>query len=543
MARTNKEASRKSYAALVSKHRQQRKIIIIVCAVLLLSALAIVLILKPWQAEKVSYTSGEAEAVMTTKVLVLDGIWDEKRYSDEFYYPIGIAVQNGALYVADYMSDRVQIVALDGHSSQRVGKPEQYGFAYMDSGALADGWREEALFMKPAGIALAPNGDAVICDTGNNVIRKMDEDYVITIAGNGEAGYKNGREGDVMFDSPRAAAVDEDGIIYVADTLNHCIRRLDKDGNVTLFAGTPQKSGYADGALTDAQFYEPSGLSFAPNGDLYVADAANHCIRKISGGNVTTVAGKPGEFNRDTSYPQGGYTDGLNSEAEFNFPRDVAVLENGSLAVADSMNHAVRIVQQDSTITLAGSGMAGQYYSAAENIKLTRPEGICANGTTVYVSDSVNNRVLGIPLTQRMLNGRPSRGKMLETTGVATTSKYAYNGEIRVYIDDERIDMGRVAPWNTADFVYMPIRPLVEALGGQIALNEKTNLLTITINGQDTLLALDKDYFIMKGIAVTTLDEIVRLFPYNIEWYPEFSLIAIHAPAELAPEIAAQKGE
>ena len=325
--------------------------------------------------------------------------------------------------------------------------------------------------------------------------------------------------------------MDKDGTIYVADTMNHCIRLIDAQGAVTTFAGTPGQSGYADGAPHMAQFHEPSGLHISETGALYVADSANHSIRKIENGLVTTVAGAPGETER--GYPQGGYIDGGNGAARFNFPRDVASLPDGSLLVADSMNHAVRRITADSTTTLVGGSLADQYYRSAENLKLTRPEGIHVDGETLYISDTLNNRVVAVPLSERILQGRPSREAMLQTTGISTTSVYAYHGDIRVFIGDTRVDMGRVAPWNTEDRVYVPIRPLFEALGAEVALNERTDVLTIKVKEYETYLEMDRDYFILKGVAVTTAEEIIRLFPYTFEWFPEFSLIALQIPPDL----------
>lgn len=523
------------------KHKLKIKIknkklfwIIVSAAVLLIGAAVALIIIKPWEIIMASRTSGAAEAVMTTKAVAYDGIWDEKRYSDELYYPIGIALQDGNLIVADSMCDRIQIIG--GARNIRIGKPGQYGLAYIDSGALVDGYRENAMFMKPSDVAVAPNGDVIIADTGNHVIRRMDADYVITIAGSGKSGYSEGKEREAEFNEPRSVAVDSDGIIYVSDTMNHCIRRIDGDGNVTLYAGTPGHPGYRDGAAAQAQFYEPCGLYISDDGALYVADSANHSIRKIINDTVTTVAGMPGETDRQTGYPQSGYIDGNISEARFNFPRAITMLSDGSLIVADSMNHTVRMITQEDVRTLVGSGMADQYYGSVENMKLTRPEGVCTDGETLYISDTLNNRVVTVPLSERVLEGRPSREKLLELTGISTTSKYAYNGDIRVYIDDQRVDMGRVQPWNTPECIYVPIRPLFEALGATVTLNEKSNLLTVTIQEQDTVLKLDQDYFILKGTAVTTIDEIVRLFPYTFEWYEEFNLIALHIPSYLKTE-------
>ncbi|MCL2108413.1 MAG: stalk domain-containing protein [Oscillospiraceae bacterium] len=511
--------------------RSKLLIILALCAVLALTASFLLpRAIKP-EATRVAMTSGDAEAVMTTQVGVLDGIWDPRRYSDELYYPLGLAISDTGLIVADSMCDR--IVVLDGDKNIRIGRPGQYGLSYYDSGALIDGYREDALFRKPSDVAVAANGDVIICDTGNNVIRSMNEERVLTIAGTGQSGYSNGKEGEVRFDAPRSVAIGADGDIYVADTMNHCIRRIDTDGNVTLFAGTPEQRGYADGAVTQAQFHEPSGLAISATGEIYVADSGNHSIRKIANGVVSTVAGAPGELNRVSGYPEGGYADGFNADARFNFPRAIALTEDGKIFVADSMNHIIRLIDGETTRTLAGNGTADRFYFSAENLKLTRPEGLATDGETLYISDSVNNRVIALPLTERIMRGRPSREVMLETTGITINSKYAYNSDIRIFIGSERVDMGRVHPWNTHEQIYIPIRPLFETLGATVHLDDETAVLTISIGGQDTVLNLDKDYFILKGIAVTTTEEITRLFPYIFEWFPEFSLIALHVPEDL----------
>ena len=514
----------------IKKHQKILLITLISVLVVIISIFAYLLLSQPEKWEP-AQTTGEAEAVLTTPTRVLDGIWDPRRYSDELYYPIGIAMAGNDLVVADSMCDR--IVILDGESNKRIGRPGQYGLSYYDSGALIDGYRENALFMKPSDVAVSPNGEIIICDTGNNVVRRMDDDLVTTIAGNGQSGYANGKEGEVRFNAPRSATVAKDGTIYVADTMNHCIRRIDTDGNVTLFAGVPEESGYADGTAAHAKFHEPSGIVISDTGEIFVADSGNHSIRKISDGIVTTIAGEPGEIDRVTGYSPGGYTDGINSEARLNFPRDLALLPDGRILVADTMNHAIRLIDGEKTMTIAGNGIADRYYLSAENLRLTRPEGICTDGEEIYISDSVNNRIVVLPITERIMQGRPTREEMLAETGMLTDSRYSYNSDIRIFIESERIDMGRVQPWNTMEQIYLPIRPLFEALGATVTLDDNTDVLTITVNNQDTILNLNKDYFIMKGVATTTAEEMMRLFPYTFEWFPEFSLIALHIPQDM----------
>jgi len=512
--------------------KSKKLLIVLAFTILLITTAVVLLVLRPWSEESSGgRVTGEAEAVMTTKITVFDGLWEPTRHSDELYYPIGLALHDGNIVVADSKCDRIQI--LDGERNRRIGSPGQFGLSYRDSGALIDGYRENAMFMKPSSVFVCPSGTVIIADTNNHAIRRMDDEFVITIAGNGAAGFSDGAEGQAQFNHPRSAVMCPDGFIYVADTLNHIIRRIDSLGVVTVFSGVPQESGFIDGSLEDARFFEPSGLCIDDDGVIFVADSANHAIRKIENGIVTTIAGTPGDIDRHSGYFIGDYIDGDNEHARFNFPRDVALLPNRDVMVADSLNHAVRLITSEGTRTIAGNGMAGQFYLSAENLRLTRPEGVYTNGEVLYISDSYNNRVLAVPLTERILEGRPSRHQMLLDTEISTASRYSYQGDIRVFIGDTWVDMGRVAPWNTADAIYVPIRPLFEALGAAVTLDERLNTLTITIGEQDTVLALDIDYFILRGVAVTTADEIERLFPHTFEWFPEFSTITLHIPGDL----------
>jgi len=474
--------------------------------------------------------AGEAEAVATTQTRVFDGLWNPQRIFDELYYPMGIALMGSYVVIADSMCDRIQV--LDGRENQRIGRPGRYGFSYFYSGAFADGYREQAMFMKPSGVFVGSCGSIIVSDTGNHSIRRICNEFVITIAGNGISGFQDGHENEVRFNQPHAAVMCPDGYIYVADTMNHVIRQIDPAGNVTVFAGAPGENSFYDGALLEARFFEPSGLYIA-DGILYVADSANHSIRRIENGIVSTVAGQPGEPIRFSGYFEGGFIDGLNNYARFNFPRDVALLPDGSILVADSLNHAIRVISPEGTRTLVGGGMAGRFHDSTENMRLTRPEGIATDGETLFISDTMNNRVVSIPLTERVLAGRPSRGEMLANTGLTVNSRFAFRGDIRVFLDDQRIDMGRVQPWIRRESILVPIRPLLESVGAYVHLNERNGELSIIIGDKVTTLTRDRDYFIMRGVMVTTLDELTRLFPYTIEWFPELSLITLYVPYDL----------
>jgi hypothetical protein len=303
-----------------------------------------------------------------------------------------------------------------------------------------------------------------------------------------------------------------------------------------MFEGGKRERGFKDGKMLEERFFEKYGLYInitADGNTLYVADAANHAIRRIADGMVSTVAGQPGEPIRFSDYTEGGYIDGPNNLARFDFPRDIALLPGGSILVADSLNHAIRLIEPEGTRTLVGGGMAGSFYDSVENLRLTRPEGVATDGETLFISDTMNNRVVTVPLTERIMAGRPSREQMLIDTGLTLNSRFAFRGDIRVFLYDQRLDMGRVQPWNRDGTILVPIRPLLEELGAEVYLNERTGELSIGVGDTVTILNRDREYFILRGIMVTTLDELVRLFPYTLEWFPELSLIALYVPFDL----------
>ena len=506
-------------------------VLIIVILAVLTVGLASFFIFRPFYTEPEIHLEGLALAVAVTEVLTIDGITDPAEFFDELYNPMGLAFMGPYIIVADSMCDRVQIMGENGN--ERIGHPGRFGLAYIHAGAFADGFREYAMFMKPAGVSVTPAGDILVADTGNHAIRVITGEFVITVAGNGNAGFRDGTETQAQFNSPRAAVMCPDGVIIVADTLNHVLRSIDAEGYVRLFAGAPGQSGFYDGPVSDARFFEPAGLYMTAAGVLYIADSANHSIRRIENGIVTTVAGSPGAPIRFSDYFEGGFTDGPNAYARFNFPRDVALLPSGAILVADSLNHAIRKITPDGTLTIFGGGLAGRFHYSAENLRITRPEGIATDGETLLISDTKNNRVLRVPITQRIMAGRPSRGQMLAETGLTTDSRFAFRGDIRVFLGDQRVDMGRVPPWIRGDSIFVPVRPFLEALGARVYLNEQAGILSVYVDNTLTQLVLDSDYFILRGVMVTTLQEIMRLFPYTVEWFPELSLITIHIPYDL----------
>jgi sugar lactone lactonase YvrE len=196
--------------------------------------------------------------------------------------PFGVAVgADGSIYMTDAGErNRIQRIAPDGNITRLADSVEGSG----------DGVEDKALFNTPSGLAVAPDGDLIVADTGNNCIRRVPlRGETSTVAGNGKPGYADGPARQAQFNGPIAVAVDTRGNIYVADTYNDRIRMITPDGQVSTVAGngTP---GYADGDRSSAMFDTPSGIVVATDNSLIVADTGNDRLRKITPeGNVTTL--------------------------------------------------------------------------------------------------------------------------------------------------------------------------------------------------------------------------------------------------------------
>lgn len=159
-------------------------------------------------------------------------------------------------------------------------------------GRLHDGPGNAAAFSDIGGLAWHPAGGLVVADTGNHCIRRVSGDgHVTTLAGTGALGWRDGRGSEATFRSPGGVAVDRDGIIWVADLGNHCVRRIGPDGGVTTFAGKPLEEGEADGPMESARFSYPNDVTVTADGRILVVESERFRIRSVAAnGWVTTVA-------------------------------------------------------------------------------------------------------------------------------------------------------------------------------------------------------------------------------------------------------------
>ena len=248
-------------------------------------------------------------------------------------FPRGVAVDGaGNLYIADLSNHRIRKVDAAGVISTVAGDGT-FGFGG-DGGAATD-----AQLKLPYGVALDGAGNLYIADSGNDRIRKVDAAGVITtVAGDGTEGYggDGGPAVAAQLDFPTGVALDDASNLYIADWVNDRIRKVDAAGVISTVAGDGTEGfGGDNGAATVAQLNSPYDVALDAAGNLYIADSSNHRIRKVdSAGVITTVAG-------DGTEGYGG-DGGPAVAAQLDFPTGVALDDAGNLYIADYDNHRIR---------------------------------------------------------------------------------------------------------------------------------------------------------------------------------------------------------
>ena len=295
--------------------------------------------------------------------------------------PADIALDStGSLYITDYYNNVVRKVSGGGTITTVAGSPQ--GFTGDNGAAIG------ALLLKPTYTATGPSGETYIVDSGHNVVRKVANGVITTVAGTGAVGYSgdNGPATSATLNAPWGVTVDSAGNLYISDAGNNVIRKV-SSGTITTIAGNGTAGYTGDGAAaTSATLNGPSGIVLDPAGSLYIADFTNHVVRRIAKGAITTFAGNG----------TAGYTgDGMApTSATLSGPRDVKLDAAGNLYIADQTNNVIRIVSGGLIGTFAGNGTAAFTgdNGRATSAQLNGPSGVALDAAgNLIIADTGNN--------------------------------------------------------------------------------------------------------------------------------------------------------
>lgn len=325
--------------------------------------------------------------------------------------PSGLAVSGeGTVYVADRSNGRVRRIDDDGTIETVAGSRDRLHTG--DGGPAA-----EAYLAQPGGVAVDSEGCVYVSDTPSERVRKIDASGVITrFAGTGDHGFAGdgGPAAESQMHWPEEVVADSAGNVYIADTWNCRVRRVDPSGRIVTVAGTG-KHGYSGdgGPAAEASLNVPKGLALNPKGNLYVADSKNNRIRMIdASGTITTIAGTG----------RSGFTGdgGPAVEARLRYPCGVAVDAAGNVYFGDSSNNRVRMIDSTGVIcTIAGTGRRGFRGDGgpAAEAALNWPDSLAMDAQGgLLVADHYNNRIRRI-----------DRSGLIRT--VAGTGKRAFGGD------------------------------------------------------------------------------------------------------------------
>jgi hypothetical protein len=393
------------------------------------------------------------------------GSFDTTGPQASFNTPSGVAVDSaGNLYVTDSNNHTIRKITSAGTVSTLAGSAGISG--------TADGTGGAARFSSPWGIAVNSAGDVYVADTGNQTIRKVTAAGVVTtLAGSaGLSGSIDGTGSAARFNSPNGVAVDSSGNVYVADTYNHVIRKITSTGVVTTLAGTAGSSGSVNGTGSAARFKNPYGVTVDSSGSVYVSDSGNYTIRRVtSAGVVTTMAGTAGLT---------GSANGTGGAARFYNPLNVTVDGAGNVYVGDAGNHLIRKVTSSGVVTtLAGTaGSIGSIDGTGSAARFYYPTGVAVDSTgNIWVADRDNNTIrkvtsAGLVSTFAGTAGS-SLGNIGSTDGTGSAARFSSPQGVAV----DSAGNVYVADYNNHTIRKVTPAGVVNTLAGSAGLTGSTN--------------------------------------------------------------------
>ena len=278
----------------------------------------------------------------------------------------------------------------------------------------ADGQGLEAEFSHPRGITLTADGNLLVTDYNHKIRSITPEGMVGTLTGS-TADYADGSFEDAKFNNPGSLAPDPFGNLFVSDIYNHKIRKVFLSGTVVTWSGSSR--GFADG-FGSAKFNEPKGMAVDAENNIFVADSENHRIRKISNtGTVTTIAGS-----------DRGFKDGTGAEAKFSYPTDLVLDSEQNLYVADAINNRIRKITPQGEVTTYAGGSFGNLDGPALEAQFGTPTGLALDADgTLYVADSGGNRIRKISPNGMVSTIAGSDPGYLDGTGMESQFNHPWN--------------------------------------------------------------------------------------------------------------------
>jgi streptogramin lyase len=315
------------------------------------------------------------------------GSADGARDVASFTDPFGVAVdRRGNVLVSDGATNHIRLITAQGEVKTIAGSSEGDG----DGPAMA------AQFNTPSGIAFDRAGNLIIADTSNNRIKKLSADYqtVSTIAGSGVAGFKDGAADQAQFDGPMSVAVDRQGNIYVADAYNDCIRKITPDGHVVTFAGAPGAAGTGEIAT---MLDTPCGVAVDALDNVFIADTGNGEVHKIT----------PGGEMIDIFHASEAGSEGFRRRVR---PIGLVATHDNFVYLTTAEGCNIGRINPDNSFMAVAGNKAGYADGTGEQAQLNHPSGIALDHEgNLLVADAQNYLIRKImPVARSDKESEPS---------------------------------------------------------------------------------------------------------------------------------------
>jgi hypothetical protein len=417
--------------------------------------------------------------------------------------PYGVAIHGSTLYIADQRYNLVRAVNL--------GTGQESIFAGGGT-SLGDGGPATSASLVPFALATDAAGDVFVTDTVAARVRKIDlTGTITTVAGNGTSGFSGdgGAATSAMLASPEGVAIDASGNLFIGDTSNQRIRKVDTLGKISTFAGNGTAGKTGDGAAaTSAELNYPTGVAVDGSGNVFIADTTNSEIREVSGGTITRFAGG------------GTMGDGGPATSAFlAFPQGVAVDGSGNVFIADTDFGRVRVVHSGTINLFAGSGGSLGDGGLATSAELFRPVAIAFDASAnVFIADNLDKRVRRVDHTTLDISteaglsspcGPAGDGGQALAAQVCAPASLAFDAGNNLYlattspaIDTPSTPNGRVRK-------ITPAGVISTVAGGGAGCTEPCAATSATL-GTPTAVAIDSfgDLFIATGNEVKKVDNL-----------------------------------